>query len=209
MSLTNKSDSWQWSLGVTAGFLVAYVRALVDDTILEPGLVVTRWNRIIPIKVNVFIWRLRLNKLPSRVNLDRRGIEVDSILCPTCQLDVETVNHTFFNCDMARDLWSLLARWWDLYFPICANITDWYGWLDNVRISAKARLVLEGVGGTLMWVIWNFRNKSIFSDPPPKKATLWDFIVSQSFLWLSSRIPNCKISWIGVLQNPISTIVSM
>ena len=55
VSLTNQCDSWQWSLGVTAGFSVAYVRALVDDTILEPGLVVTRWNRIIPIKVNVFI----------------------------------------------------------------------------------------------------------------------------------------------------------
>ncbi|GKC12359.1 hypothetical protein Tco_1009141, partial [Tanacetum coccineum] len=34
-------------------------------------------NRILAIKVNVFLWRLKLNKLPYRVNLDRRGIEVN------------------------------------------------------------------------------------------------------------------------------------
>ncbi|GJY03288.1 RNA-directed DNA polymerase, eukaryota, reverse transcriptase zinc-binding domain protein [Tanacetum coccineum] len=147
VSLTDQCDSWQWSLGVAAGFSVASVRTLVDDTTLEAGLVAIRWIRNIPIKVNVFIWRLSLNKLPSRVNLDRRGIEVASTLCPTCQLDVETVNHIFFNYDMARDLWSLLAKWWELDILICASITDWYDLLDDVRISAKARLILEGVGG--------------------------------------------------------------
>nr|GEU33893.1 RNA-directed DNA polymerase, eukaryota [Tanacetum cinerariifolium] len=75
-SLTDQRDSWQWSLGVAAGFSVASVRTLVDDTTLEAGLVATRWIRNIPIK-----------------------------------LDVETVNHIFFNCDIARDLWSLLAKW--------------------------------------------------------------------------------------------------
>ncbi|GJR88342.1 RNA-directed DNA polymerase, eukaryota, reverse transcriptase zinc-binding domain protein [Tanacetum coccineum] len=38
------------------------------------------------------------------------GIDVDSLLCPICNEDVETVNHLFFSCDMAKDLWALLAR---------------------------------------------------------------------------------------------------
>ena len=83
---------------------------------------------------------------------------------------------------MAKDLWSLLAKWWDLDIPICANISEWYDWLDVVRVDAMARSALEGVGGTLLWSIWNFRNQLLFSCPPPKKATLWDFIISQSFL---------------------------
>nr|GEU42904.1 retrotransposon protein, putative, Ty1-copia subclass [Tanacetum cinerariifolium] len=45
------------------------------------------------------------------MNLDKKGIDVDSILCPICNDDVETVNHLFFSCDMAKDLWSLLVRW--------------------------------------------------------------------------------------------------
>ena len=92
-------------------FLVAYVCSLVDPNILDTVPIATRWNRSIPIKVNVFIWRLMFNKLPSRVNLDKKGIDVGSILCPMCVDDVETINHIFFSCDMAKELWALFARW--------------------------------------------------------------------------------------------------
>ncbi|GKA33410.1 RNA-directed DNA polymerase, eukaryota [Tanacetum coccineum] len=108
-----------------------------------------------------------LNKLPSRVN--RRGIDVDSILSPICLGDLETVNHFFFNCVLAKDLWHLLAKWWEMDIPVCGNFADWFDWLDSLYFPIKVRLVLKGVGGTLMWSIWNFRNSLIFSSCPPKK----------------------------------------
>ncbi|PWA52224.1 RNA-directed DNA polymerase, eukaryota [Artemisia annua] len=64
--LTDQSDSWQWTLDVAPGYSVASARILVDDRTLEAGLVASKWNRHIPINVNVFLWRLNLNKLPSR-----------------------------------------------------------------------------------------------------------------------------------------------
>ncbi|GJX39412.1 RNA-directed DNA polymerase, eukaryota, reverse transcriptase zinc-binding domain protein [Tanacetum coccineum] len=209
ISLTDQRDSWHWVLDSPMGFSVASVRLLIDSRTLDTNNVATRWNRSIPIKVNVFLWRLKLNKLPSRVNQDRRGIEVDSILCPFCLEDIETVNHSFFNCGLAKDLWALLAKWWDLDILICGCIAEWYDWLDALRVSSKVRLLLEGVGGTLMWTIWYYRNQLIFSSSPPKKATLWDFIVSQSFLWISSRNPKCNLNWVGWLKNPLISIVSM
>ncbi|GKA39865.1 RNA-directed DNA polymerase, eukaryota, reverse transcriptase zinc-binding domain protein [Tanacetum coccineum] len=152
---------------------------------------------------------LLLNKLPSRVNLDRRGIDVQSILCPICNDDVETVNHIFFTCSMALDLWALLAKWWELDFPLCANMSDWISWLDNSSLSFKVRVILEGVGGTLLWSIWSFRNKLVFCSSPPKKAWIWDYVVSQSFMWISSRNSKFKISWLDWLQNLIATITSL
>ena len=93
--------------------------------------------------------------------------------------------------------------------PVCGNIADWFVWLDSLRVPLKVRLILEGVGGTLMWSIWNFRNSLIFSSCPPKKAVLWDSIVSQYFVWISYRNPSCKLSWIGWLKNPVATVTSM
>ena len=176
---------------------------------LDVGPNATRWNRAIPIKVSVFLWRLSLNKLPSKVNLDKKGIDVDSLLCPICNKDVETVNNLFFTCDMAKDLWDLLARWWELDIPFCMSIVEWFAWLDSLSISHNARVFLEGVGGTLLWFIWSFHNRLIFSTPPPKKALVWDGIVSQSFLWISSRNLKFKISWVSCMQNSIATIVSL
>ncbi|GJY60951.1 RNA-directed DNA polymerase, eukaryota, reverse transcriptase zinc-binding domain protein [Tanacetum coccineum] len=108
--LLDQCDSWKWSPNVYVGFSLASVRSLVDDHTLDVDNYATRWNRYIPIKVIVFLWRLMLNKLPFRVNLDKKGIDVGSVLCPICQEDVETVNHTFFSCEMAKDLWALLAK---------------------------------------------------------------------------------------------------
>nr|GEY10811.1 RNA-directed DNA polymerase, eukaryota, reverse transcriptase zinc-binding domain protein [Tanacetum cinerariifolium] len=153
--------------------------------------------------VNVFLWRLVLNKLPTRVNLDRKGIDVDSVLCPICCVDVEIANHVFFSCEMAKDLWALMARWWELDIPICSNFMEWCSWIDSPHLSSKAKLVLKGVGGSLLWSIWRFRNELIFSTLPPQKAILWDFIVSHSFLWISSRNPKFKLSWVEWMKNPL------
>ncbi|GKA71395.1 RNA-directed DNA polymerase, eukaryota, partial [Tanacetum coccineum] len=152
---------------------------------------------------------LALNKLPSRVNLDRKGIDMDSVLCPICCSDVETVNHVFFTCEMANGLWSLLARWWEVDIPICSNFMDWCSWIDSSHLSAKAKCVLDGVGGSILWAIWRFRNQVIFSATPPLKATLWDFIVSHSFLWISSRNSKFNIRWVDWLKNPLLFIDSM
>ncbi|GKC08007.1 hypothetical protein Tco_0999617 [Tanacetum coccineum] len=75
-----------------------------------------------------------------------------------------------------------------------------------LEVTKTARYILEGIAATLMWSIWNFQNALIFSDCKPKKATLWDSIVSQSFLWISSRNPKLRISWIGWLGNPIDNV---
>ncbi|GJZ65651.1 RNA-directed DNA polymerase, eukaryota, reverse transcriptase zinc-binding domain protein [Tanacetum coccineum] len=109
--LSDHNDTWVWSPNTSKGFSVASARSLIDSHILDVSHIATRWNGCIPIKVNIFLWKLLLNKLPSRVNLDRRGIDIPSILCPICQEDVETANHLFFTCEMASSLWSMLANW--------------------------------------------------------------------------------------------------
>ncbi|GJW54014.1 RNA-directed DNA polymerase, eukaryota, reverse transcriptase zinc-binding domain protein [Tanacetum coccineum] len=153
VSISDQKDSWLWSLDTSTGFTVASICSLIDDNTLDVDSKATRWNRIIPIKVNVFLWRLMLNKLATRVNLDRRGVDVGSILCLICRDDVESANHIFFSCDMAKDLWALLARWWELDIPIFDNFSEWVEWLNSLHLSIKAKLFLEGIVGTLLWSI--------------------------------------------------------
>ncbi|GJV24221.1 RNA-directed DNA polymerase, eukaryota, reverse transcriptase zinc-binding domain protein [Tanacetum coccineum] len=63
-------------------------------------------------QVNVLVWKALNNSIPTRFNISRRGILIDSIICPTCDVGVETVGHLFFSCSMARDISALIARWW-------------------------------------------------------------------------------------------------
>ncbi|GKB77668.1 RNA-directed DNA polymerase, eukaryota, reverse transcriptase zinc-binding domain protein, partial [Tanacetum coccineum] len=61
----------------------------------------TLWNKLVPKKVNIFVWRALRGRLPVRVELDRRGIDLDSVLCPSCNNLVETCAHCLITCDLA------------------------------------------------------------------------------------------------------------
>nr|GEV09908.1 tobamovirus multiplication protein 3 [Tanacetum cinerariifolium] len=56
-------------LKATCEFSVKYVRQLIDDSILPMEEVATRWVKVMPIKINVFDWRVHLDKMPTRLNL--------------------------------------------------------------------------------------------------------------------------------------------
>ncbi|PWA43003.1 RNA-directed DNA polymerase, eukaryota [Artemisia annua] len=69
--LSDSSDGWIWGLD-HSGFSVASARKYIDEQVLTGGYTTTRWPRCVPIKVNVFMWRLGLNKLPTLANMDRK-----------------------------------------------------------------------------------------------------------------------------------------
>ncbi|GJT36740.1 putative RNA-directed DNA polymerase, eukaryota, reverse transcriptase zinc-binding domain protein [Tanacetum coccineum] len=108
---------------------------------------------------------------------------------------------------LSYSTWGGDSRLWtlDLWVLLFASIGIW----STPTLSNKVKDYLEGVGGTLMWSIWSFINRLIIFNTPPIKAVLWDFIVSQSYLWISSRNPKSKIGWVDWLRNPIVSITHM
>lgn len=61
--------------------LVKDVISQLDSLNLVRVTLFIRWNRFILIKINIFLWRLVFNRLPTKSNLDRRMIELDSLIC--------------------------------------------------------------------------------------------------------------------------------
>ncbi|GJY52612.1 RNA-directed DNA polymerase, eukaryota [Tanacetum coccineum] len=102
--------------GSDGDFSVKSVRNLLDDSLLTSNWSPTRWVKEIPIKINIFAWRVQTDSLPTRLNLSRRGIDIHSITCPNCDLGVESMSHLLFSCSMARDILAKMRRWWDIPF---------------------------------------------------------------------------------------------
>nr|GEV63010.1 RNA-directed DNA polymerase, eukaryota [Tanacetum cinerariifolium] len=73
--MSNSCDRWYWDLNGNGVFCVKDVRRLLDDFFLPKADVATRWIKQIPIKINIFAWRVFLDRLPSKMNLLRRGIQ--------------------------------------------------------------------------------------------------------------------------------------
>ncbi|GJW20791.1 RNA-directed DNA polymerase, eukaryota [Tanacetum coccineum] len=123
--LPNMSDRWSWSLDASGMFSVKSTRNFMDDKILPKVEVPTRWVKVIPIKVNIHAWRVCLDKIPTRLNLSIRGIEIPSIFCPICNSSVESTSHIFFSCPLARHLRRKILRWWEIDDSLINCYSDW------------------------------------------------------------------------------------
>ncbi|GJT62291.1 RNA-directed DNA polymerase, eukaryota [Tanacetum coccineum] len=97
-------------------FHVKSVLNLIDDSLLPHEDVPIRWVNVIPIKIDVFAWRVQFDKLPTRLNLSLRAVDLSSILCLLCNISVESGSHLFFSCLLARRLRSKAIHWWELEY---------------------------------------------------------------------------------------------
>ncbi|GJZ25140.1 RNA-directed DNA polymerase, eukaryota, reverse transcriptase zinc-binding domain protein [Tanacetum coccineum] len=71
VALVDMNDRWVWSLEGSGEFFVASVRRLIDERWLSEVSTKTRWINVVPIKVNVHAWKVRLDCLPTRLNISR------------------------------------------------------------------------------------------------------------------------------------------
>nr|GEX42708.1 RNA-directed DNA polymerase, eukaryota [Tanacetum cinerariifolium] len=144
VTLTPMSDRWIWASESSGDFFVASVRKVIDDKSLPKVDSKTRWIKCVPIKVNVHAWKVKTDSLPTRFNVSRRGIHIDSIMCAICDKGAETSSHLFFSCCMARQTVRMITRWWDVPYCEVGSYEDRINWFVNLRLSYKHKQMFEG-----------------------------------------------------------------
>nr|GEY03364.1 RNA-directed DNA polymerase, eukaryota, reverse transcriptase zinc-binding domain protein [Tanacetum cinerariifolium] len=112
--LADMMDRWFWALEGSGEFTITAVRKMIDDFMLPDVSFKTRWIKAVPIKVNVHAWKVKLDGLPTRLNISRKGIDIESILCSMCGKAVESTSRIFFTCQMSKEILRKIFRWWDI-----------------------------------------------------------------------------------------------
>ncbi|GKA44492.1 RNA-directed DNA polymerase, eukaryota, reverse transcriptase zinc-binding domain protein [Tanacetum coccineum] len=115
--LSSMLDRWRWSFSGDGEFSMSSVRSLIDD---NSG-----------------------DYLPTRLNLSRRGIDLESILCASCNSAVESPSHIFFACSMVKDLYKNIARWWDANMTELSLYEEWWNWFSNLRFPSKLKMIFK------------------------------------------------------------------
>lgn len=118
------------------------------------------WSEQIPPKIQLFLWRAAQNALPTGENLLNRGL-LDNSVCPYFG-DLETLEHLFFHCVFAKQVWDHAPS------GIPLNPTSFDNF-KTVLTTAKRWICLPPTGlcvtplfPWLCWSLWTSRNNGGF-----------------------------------------------
>nr|GEW65315.1 putative RNA-directed DNA polymerase, eukaryota, reverse transcriptase zinc-binding domain protein [Tanacetum cinerariifolium] len=175
------SDSCIWSLSHDGIFSVNLVRKLIDDLSLPTISPSTRWYKMIPKNVNIFMWHMFLDRLPNRFNLSIRGLKLDSISCMACNGHAESNAHIFFKCDTALAVWHLVRSWTGSTLPLFCSCEDWDSWFNIWRASKDIKYRAYTIFAATCWTLWRYRKNITFNSHFMRKCDIFDFICLVSF----------------------------
>ncbi|GJY60883.1 RNA-directed DNA polymerase, eukaryota, partial [Tanacetum coccineum] len=202
VTLTFTPNTWKWLLSKDSMFSVSDTQIHINSITLPINSYDSLWSNLLPIKVNIFIWRLCLDRLPHRLNLSLRGLEIESLRCPSCYTGIESADHIFFTCSLAKEVWRLIFKWGEFSaqqlnsFSYCRS---WLGSFSGSKIKCDHLLVINVA---TCWTLWKYRNAIIFSSHQMRKCDIFDNIRLVSFSWLKNR-GNHLSNWQDWLKTPL------
>ncbi|GJT24644.1 RNA-directed DNA polymerase, eukaryota, partial [Tanacetum coccineum] len=141
ITLSSAVDRYVWSLENSGEFSVKSIRQVIDANCFPVIHSATRWVKSVPLKVNIMAWKIKMDGLPTRMNISRRGIEIDSIVCPICNSGAESSCHIFFQCNLVRQLARKISSWWNVDYVDVSSYEEWYTWLVSLRLQANLKAV--------------------------------------------------------------------
>ncbi|GKD39945.1 RNA-directed DNA polymerase, eukaryota [Tanacetum coccineum] len=199
--------TWQWRRNIRDGEEGSQLAALMEtlnqlsldsnpDYWTWEAVLSQRSHLYVPSKVNIFAWRLLLNRLPTRINIMEREIDIPSILCSICEFrNKRCVERIFLHCEVASQIWHRIGIWLDYTFPTFSRDSDILEILDAQQQTRKDKIIMEVIILSTVWVIWRFRNNVIFNNSKFRRSNIFDNIVVSSFDFLSSRYKKSSIDW--------------
>ena len=136
------------------------------------------WNLKVPPSAVVCVWRLLMDRLPTRSNLVKRGLQLPNLLCPFCQECVESAQRLFVTCKVTQKVQNQCERWVGIVTVRHESIIVHF---HSSYLFCKGHYVNKALKG--MWVaivleIWNQKNKVVFD-----RGGLW---MLKKFLLLPS-----------------------
>ncbi|XP_071700173.1 uncharacterized protein [Rutidosis leptorrhynchoides] len=201
----NESDTWKWILQPNERFSTNALTKLINEKLVPDPSVNIKYvrNPFLPEKIGLLIWRVIMRRIPVRVELDKRGIDLDSVRCPVCDNDVETVDHIMFQCSFAKDIWNRVSRWCKFGNIQCMNSSEIFqGKKDPSRADSYSSL-WQAIVWVTGYMIWQNRNLTVFKKKKGNGPMGLNEIQIKAFEWISNRSRKKMFEWNQWLMNPM------
>ncbi|GKV32262.1 hypothetical protein SLEP1_g40879 [Rubroshorea leprosula] len=190
--IRGKPDLWEWAHSKDGTYSTnsAYQILPRETRSEQHGMELQNvWNKLIPNKISTFSWQLLQDKIPTKLNLHKRGIiqALEDCKCALCGKEAENTSHLFIHCNFAWHLWNDCFKWWGLIHVLDKDCWKVFQQHPNPLRRAKWKEGWECIWFGIVWTIWLARNEKIFREKEPDKMRLLELVQIRTFRWLKSR----------------------
>lgn len=202
--LSNRSDVWVFSGSDDGRFTVAQMRGIIESRFTSSQQNTAPWIKIVPPRINCFIWRAKLSRIATLSALASRGISGNSQVCRFCERDIETADHVLISCQSIIPVWSGVLSWCKLSTQMPSSFTHLFAMISSSSSNNKESQLLHAICYATIWQIWKTRNGIVFNNGPPlKPSKIMDEVISLTYLWYKHRGRHKEAKWDSWRSNPL------
>ncbi|XP_071728546.1 uncharacterized protein [Rutidosis leptorrhynchoides] len=202
----NTSDTWKWVLNDKGYYKTSIMSSKLDEKLLQnasqPSETVR--NKLAPEKIEIFAWRALRRRLPTRVELDKKGIDPNSVRCPICDNGLETIEHSIIFCKFAMEVWVRVFNWWGLGNASTFSIDEVFKSCSPFDSSNKSTSLWQVVKWATSYLIWKYRNHKVYCNKVASSPNVLHEIQKTCYEWIIRRSKKYKFEWNQWFTNPNS-----
>lgn len=150
---SHQQDSWHCDFVVDGSFSVRMLARTLDDKWAEHNPIPPVKQRLLPMKVNLFLWRARRDFLPCYLQLAMRGLNISSLLCPLCYADFGSIDHVLLRFTVVTKVWRIVAKWCGVQGLFLWETQDLNSQEVAALVPAAAKPIWEAILGVTAWCI--------------------------------------------------------
>jgi hypothetical protein len=141
------------------------------------------WHKHIPSKVSLLVWRLLRNHIPTKDNLEHRGVlSSANTSCVFGCGSSESVEHLFLHCTLAGNLWDLVCNWLGISFVHAGELRQHcIQFTKMVGLLLFTQLYFRIIWFATVWVIWKERNNRVFQNTVSDPINLIEIVKRNSY----------------------------
>ncbi|KAL8459447.1 hypothetical protein ACS0TY_036799 [Phlomoides rotata] len=189
-----EEDRWRWSLSTDGIYSTkkAY-RKLMENAVGSDDddknqAYELLWRSATTRRTQAIVWKVLRQRMPTREDLRRRGIIQGNgdTTCVLCGEEEENLNHLFFECKFANNIWWNIYHWTGISTAPQRNPIEHF-----LQHSATLGSNDVCLGSTIwigtIWYIWKCRNERVFEGTVPSLGKITDEIKARTWSWIVAK----------------------
>ncbi|KAL9674201.1 hypothetical protein QQ045_030471 [Rhodiola kirilowii] len=147
------------------------------------------WSGLAPPKVEMLVWRIYHDSLPTKDSLARKGVLSlsQNLNCDLCNQHAESPDHLFLQCNWSWNLWTWCIRWWGCNWVLPQTMKNLLqGWVIP-RTTKTYKRFWKTLSYAIIWTIWEERNKRCFSDQRRRVEDAGEVVKTRLAWWIKFR----------------------